>query len=90
MGWRGSGKGGGAVRREREEQISLAIPSSVFDIGWNTPETIRSTFASHGNDTREMSSSSSMLLYVHRDHEDYIGDGRGQGPILDFHTAPVL
>ena len=82
--------GRGAVRRQREEQISLAIQSSVFDIGWKTPETIRSTFASHGNDTREMSSSSSMLFYVHRDHEDYTGDGRGQGRILVFHTAPVL
>ena len=32
---------------------------------------------------------SSMLLYVHRDHKDYLGLGAQDG-YFDFHTAPEL
>ena len=34
------------------------------------------------------SCSSSLWLYVHRDHKDYWGRGAQDGP-LDFHTAPA-
>ena len=30
-----------------------------------------------------------MLLYVHRDHKDYYGQGALDGP-LNFHTTPDL
>ena len=33
--------------------------------------------------------SSSMFLYVHRDHQDYQGRGAQEGH-LDFHAAPEL
>ena len=34
--------------------------------------------------------SSSVLLYVHSDHNDYLGRGGAQDGHLDFHTAPEL
>ena len=39
--------------------------------------------------SKQFSLFSSMLLYVHRDHEDYKGQGAQDGH-LDFHTAPDL
>ena len=51
------------------------------------PRTATSTFTQLLSSV--MSNSSSVLLYVHRDHKDYYGRGAQDGH-LDFHTAPEL
>ena len=51
------------------------------------PRTATSTFTQLPSS--DVYCSSSMLLYVHRDHKDYKGRGAQDGH-LDLHTAPRL
>ena len=56
---------------------------------WRTGSPGRPPRLSHSFWALRYYSSSSVLLYIHRDHKDYEGRG-AQDVHLDFHTAPEL